>query len=119
MRFFSNSTTVKSEDIQSAEERFGVVIPTALKEMVLNHNGATLENESNKVDSLISFSPTDIFNVYTKYELGDGYLPFADDGAEGCYALARTGEVVHSSSEGRKTVFAASFEEFIKLIDMP
>lgn len=121
MRFFSNSTPITEAQIHEAEQTFGIALPMPLRQMVLEHNGATWENESGMVDSLISFSKEDACNVYNLYELPEGYLPFADDGAEGCFAISRDkGEgVVHFDSYDAgqpKRNISKDFDEFVRII---
>lgn len=121
MRFFSNSTPITEAQIHEAEQTFGIVLPMPLRQMVLEHNGATWENESGMVDSLISFSKEDACNIYNLYELPEGYMPFADDGAEGCFALSsKDGEgIVHFDSidDGQTMeIVAKDFNSFLEML---
>lgn len=121
MRFFSNSTPVTENEIREAETLFGIQLPESLKTMILNHNGATWSTESNLVDSLISFSRNDPVSIFNSCILPEGYMPFADDGKEGCYALsAKEGEgVVHFSSPDNgleKICVCDSFDTFLSML---
>lgn len=121
MKFFSNSTPITLDEIRAAERHFGIVLPASLRDLVLAHNGATWENESGMVDSLISLSRRDVVNAFSCYELPEGYFPFADDGIEGCFALSSMpGEgVVHfdSPEQGQNMKpIADSFDKFLQLL---
>ena len=124
MRFFSNSTPITDAEITDAELAFGIKIPQPLRQIILEHNGATWENESGMVDSLISFSKGNISNIYNLYELPEGYLPFADDGAEGCFALSGKDDegIVHfgcaDDGQPMKKV-AKDFDAFVLIIGSP
>jgi len=124
MRFFSNSTSVTESEIREAETCFGIQLPESLKKLILDHNGATWSTESNLVDSLISFSRNDQVSVFNSCALPEGYMPFADDGKEGCYALsAKEGEgIVHFSSPDNgleKTCICDSFNIFLSMLAQP
>lgn len=122
MNFFHNSTPVTEGEILEAESHFGVKMPDSLRNLVFAHNGATWVNESGMVDSLISMSRRDAFNAFTLSGLPYGYLPFADDGREGVFAVSgHEGEgIVHfadlANAPSKKGI-AASFEVFLEMLD--
>ena len=56
MYFFSNTIPITSSQIVAAEKHFNVQLPTSLKTIILEHNGASVECESGRMSALISFS---------------------------------------------------------------
>lgn len=118
--FFSNSTPVTNEDIDGVQSKYDVVMPALLKKLIRKHNGATWANASNKVNNLISMSKKDDTGIYSGlYDNSDGYLPFADDGAEGFYAVGKDGSVVHFDADGNKTDTNKSMSGFVKSLSEP
>lgn len=114
-KFFSNSTPVSSKDIRAVEKLYGVDLPKALKKLIKKHNRSSWSTPSNKVDSLISMSGKDPVGIMSGiYHVPSGYLPFADDGAEGTYAIDADGRVVHFKSDSEKEDAGGSFDEFVQ-----
>jgi len=119
MYFFNNVIPVTSAQIDAAENHFGIKVPTSLRAIILKHNGASVECDSGRMSALISFSDNDIGNVYDRYVLPSGYLPFGDDGAEGCYAIAADGNegIVLWEKGSEKKIVARDFDSFWRWLD--
>lgn len=119
MRFFSNATAITKEEIDQACLHFDIALPDALRALIMEHNGATWENNSGMVDSLISFSRNDAYNVFEIDFIPTGYLPFADDGMEGVFAIEKgTGRIVHFWSDESTDEVAEDFSSFLSKIDV-
>jgi hypothetical protein len=105
--------------VDAAEDHLGIKLPTSLRAIILRHNGASVECESGRMSALISFSDNDTGNVYDRYELPSGYLPFGDDGSEGCYAIAadsNEGIVLWEKGSEKKNI-AKDFDSFLHWLD--
>lgn len=119
MYFFTNVIPVAMCEIENAERHFGVLLPDELKMLILEHNGASIECESGRMSALLSFSRSKDGNVYDLYTLPHGYLPFGDDGAEGCYAMSsEPNEGIVLWHHGKdKEIVAPDIKSFLKWLD--
>ena len=119
MYFFSNTIPITSSQIVAAEKHFNVQLPTSLRTIILEHNGASVECESGRMSALISFSEKESGNVYDRYALPSGYIPFGDDGAQGCYSVsADENEGIILWMKGvEKNVVAKDFDSFLRWLD--
>lgn len=119
MYFFNNVIPVTGAQIDAVENHFGIVLPTLLRSIILEHNGASVECKSGRMSALISFSDKDIGNVYDRYVLPSGYLPFGDDGIEGCYSISadKNEGVVLWKNGYKKKIIAKDFVSFLRWLD--
>ena len=119
MYFFSNTKPINSVQIDAAEGHFGIKLPIALRAIILEHNGASVECESGRMSALLSFSDSEVGNVYDMYTLPSGYLPFGDDGFGGCFAIsADANEGIVLWEEGaKKKIVAKDFDAFLQWLE--
>jgi len=119
MHYFNNSIPVSDGQIGAAERHFNVRLPEKLRTLILAHNGASVECESGRMSCLISFSSDDEGNVYERYSLDGGYLPFGDDGVEGCYTVSANADegIVHWRHGAEKRSIAKDIDQFLEWLD--
>ena len=128
MEFCFEQTPVSQQEIIDVITFWKKELPDSLTKVIKTHNGASVCGENVVVDSLISFSRSDEFNIFTAISIlkEDGItslFPWGTDGGGNYFCLdysldADSPSVVLLDHETLEQEFLAkTFDEFWKMMD--